>query len=69
MRNFRQFCTATILTLVIAFPVFAGDMLGGITSQPPAQPPSAPQAMSERTSTDALEVLLDILQRTFWLLP
>ena len=69
MRNLRHFCAAIVLTLAIAFPVFPGDMLGGIASQPPVESPSAPAAVSESTSIDTLEVLLDILQRTLWLLP
>jgi hypothetical protein len=35
MRNLKKLCAACVLTLVLALPVFAGDMPGGVTAPPP----------------------------------
>jgi hypothetical protein len=42
MKNFRQFCAATVFTLVLTFSAFAGDINApGVITQPPPPPPSA----------------------------
>jgi hypothetical protein len=41
MNRLRQFCAATVLTLVLVFTVFAGDMATGYVQPPPQQQQSA----------------------------
>ncbi|HEX8846044.1 MAG TPA: hypothetical protein VF791_15440 [Pyrinomonadaceae bacterium] len=38
MRNLKKLCAACVLTLVLALPAFAGDMLAGVASPPPPPP-------------------------------
>lgn len=39
MKNLKNFCVAVVLTLVLALPVFAGDI--STTVAPPSTPPPA----------------------------
>jgi len=46
MKNLRQFCAAIVITLVLTFSAFAGDINApGVSTQPPPPPP--PSATGE----------------------
>ena len=41
MRNLKKLCATCVLTLVLALPAFAGEMLGGVVAPPPPPPDSS----------------------------
>jgi hypothetical protein len=73
MRYLKKLFAACVLTLALALPAFAGDMLAGVTSQPPSPPQATAQGdMSAGVAGDmgaggkatdpATEVWLSLLQ-------
>jgi hypothetical protein len=67
MKNFRKFFATTVLTLVVAFPAFAGEiLLPGVIDQPPPPPQSAVTGNIQTPGVSALdpvtETALSLLQ-------
>ena len=58
MKQLRQLCAATVLTLALTFSAFAGSMPGGFTALG-SMPGGSPQATSETESTSAGETTTD----------
>jgi len=54
MNRVRQFCAATVLTLVLTFAVFAGDMATGYVQTPPQQSAVAGDMATGDTATDEI---------------
>jgi hypothetical protein len=61
MKNFRQFCSAVVLTLLFTFSAFAGDIQGpGITAQPPPTPQTASTGEMDGPHLVTLDPLTEI---------
>jgi hypothetical protein len=47
MRNLKKLCATCVLTLILALPAFAGDMLAGATGAPPPPPSDTSSATTQ----------------------
>lgn len=52
MKNLKRICAATLLSIVLTLPGFAGDMLTGAVGNPPP-PANQPAATSTANTTSA----------------
>lgn len=62
MKKINRLVIAFVLSLVMSAPIYAGDILMGITNPPPA-PPSASNGRNAAPQTDGSELTTDDAQR------